>query len=77
MSFYETTAPYWRVRNSVKRYISYAESEKWQKATNQDFPDVLIVCETKALQKRLQNLTKRELDNTWADVVFEFLVVDH
>jgi len=73
LSFYEASMPYWRIRNSIKRYIAYAESEKWPNATKQDFPGVLIVCETKTLERRLQNLTKRELDNTWAAVKFEFL----
>jgi hypothetical protein len=76
MSFYESSAPYWRIRNSIRRYITYAESEKWQKATERDFPVVLIACETKALVRRLQNLTKRELDNNWVSVIFEFLFIE-
>ena len=76
LSFYEASAPYWRIRNSIRRYITYAESEKWQKATKRDFPVVLLACETKALERRLQNLTKRELDNNWAIVKFEFLFIE-
>ncbi|MCX6727771.1 MAG: hypothetical protein NTX11_03100 [Candidatus Saccharibacteria bacterium] len=75
VSFYETAAPYWRIKNSIRRYIAYAESEKWHKATERDFPIVIISCETKALERRLQNLTKRELDNNWVSVKFEFLAV--
>ncbi|MCX6727943.1 MAG: hypothetical protein NTX11_03990 [Candidatus Saccharibacteria bacterium] len=77
LSFYEASAPYWRIRNSIRRYITYAESEKWQKATERGFPIVLIACETRALERRLQNLTKRELDNNWVIVKFEFLPVNH
>ena len=76
LSFYEASAPYWRIKNSIRRYITYAESEKWQKATERDFPVVLVACETKALERRLQNLTKRELDNNWVIVKFEFLTIE-
>ena len=76
LSFYEASAPYWRIKNSIRRYITYAESEKWQKASEKDFPVVLIACETKILERRLQNLTKRELDNTWVSVKFGFLFIE-
>jgi hypothetical protein len=76
LSFYEASAPYWRIKNSIRRYITYAESEKWQKATEKEFPVVLIACETKALERRLQSLTKRELDNNWVSVKFEFLFIE-
>src|ERR1019366_991522 len=52
LSYYEAGAPYWRTRNSIKRYIAYAESERWQKATKHDFPTVLIACETKTFERR-------------------------
>jgi len=76
LSFYEVSAPYWRIRNGIRRYITYAESEKWQKATERDFPVVLIACETKTLERRVQNLTKRELDNNWVTIKFEFLSIE-
>jgi hypothetical protein len=76
LSYYETNAPYWRIRNSLRRYITYAESERWQKATKKDFPTVLIACETKALERRLRNLSERELENTWASIRFNFLSVN-
>jgi hypothetical protein len=76
LSFYEASAPYWRTRISIRRYITYAESEKWQKVTERDFPVVLIACETKILERRLQNLTKRELDNNWVTIKFEFLSIE-
>ncbi len=76
LSFYEASAPYWRIKNSIRRYITYAESEKWQKVTERDFPVVLIACETKILERRLQNLTKRELDNNWVTIKFEFLTIE-
>lgn len=76
LSFYEAIAPYWRIRNSIRRYITYAESEKWQKASERDFPVVLVACGTKVFRTRLRNLIKREQDKTWATVVFEFLIID-
>jgi len=76
LSYYEASARFWRIKNSIRRYIAYAESEKWQKATKKDFPTVLIACETKALERRLRNLTEREADTSWASVSFEFLSVN-
>jgi len=76
LSFYEANAPYWRTKNSIRKYITYAESERWQKATKNDFPTVLIACETKKLERRLRNLSERELENSWASVRFEFLSIN-
>ena len=76
LSYYEASMPYWRIRSSIRRYIAYAESEKWQKATKNDFPTVLIVCETKALERRVQKLAEREVDASWANTRFEYITVN-
>jgi hypothetical protein len=76
LSFYDATAPFWRHRNSIKRYIAYAESDSWQKATKQDFPTVLMICETKELEQRMQGLIERELDTTGALIKFVSLVIN-
>ena len=76
LSYYEANAPFWRTRYSIRRYITYAESDKWRTATKHDFPAVLIACDTKALQRKVQKLTERELDTAGVSVKFEFLSVN-
>ena len=75
VSYYEATAKTWRIKNSINRYIAYADSEQWQAATRQDFPTVLLLCENKALKRRLTRLAAQATENTSSDVIFRCITI--
>jgi hypothetical protein len=70
---FEESMSYVNCLMGVKRYATYAESEKWQKATKTPLPGLLMVCETKPLMRRLLRLARKELETSYADV--KFLVI--
>lgn len=70
LSYYEASSKTWRINNSIRRYIAYAESEKWQAAIKQQFPTVLLVCEDKKLKHKVQRIADQYLQDSWADVRF-------
>jgi hypothetical protein len=69
LSYFEADMPMWRVKNSVRKYINFAESD-------QDLPPVLIICENSNQEQRIQKLINRELDSTGALVDFVTLVIN-
>lgn len=70
LSYYEATKKTWQLNNSIRRYVNYAETEKWQKATKQDFPIVLLVCEDEKQKRLAQKIADKALETSWANVQF-------
>ncbi len=66
----EDTMSFWTLRKIIKRYIYYAEHEIWEKNQSTPQPTVLIVCESKQLQKKVSRIIAKELDNTYSDPKF-------
>jgi hypothetical protein len=51
--------------------------EIWQKhKTNQPHPNILFICESAQLKKRVDNLVKRELDSSYVDIQMTVSIVD-
>lgn len=75
LSYYEATKKTWQLNNSIRRYISYAETEKWQKATKQEFPIVLLVCEDEKQRRLAQKIAEKALETSWANIEFIVLVL--
>lgn len=70
LSYYETIKKTWQLNNSIRRYVSYAETEKWQKATKQDFPVVLLICEDEKQKRLAKKIAEKTLETSWANVRF-------
>ena len=70
VSYYEAATKPWRIRNSISRYIAYAESEKWQKATKHCFPVVLMICENEKQANRLEKIAEQKKETSWAIIKF-------
>jgi hypothetical protein len=75
VSYYEASSKTWRIKNSINRYIAYAESNHWQAATKQDFPTVLLICEHKALHRRIDYLVRQATENTWSTITFRCITI--
>jgi hypothetical protein len=59
---------YWTQRRRIRTLIQYAESERWENATQRPFPTLLLVCENEALKSRIQKLIQKELDMTYVEL---------
>ncbi len=55
--------PFFTLAREVKKFIEYAELGDWDE-TGTDLPIVLLVCESYALQKRLQKFIASALDSS-------------
>lgn len=69
LDYLEDSMSFWALRKAIKRYIGFAELEIWQKhKPEQPHPEVLFVCESEQLKKRVKNLVKRELDSSYIEL---------
>jgi len=67
---YEEATYYRHLQTRIRQYIAYAESDKWQDATKRPLPTIIMVCETKSLERRMLRIAARELDTSYADLIF-------
>lgn len=65
--FYEHQ-PFFVTAKRIKSYIEYAENGEWD-ITETRFPLILIVCESTALQERIQKQIVSNLDSSWANAI--------
>lgn len=55
----EPTRPFFKSVRRIKQYTAHADSNKWA-ATGESLPQILALCDTPALQKRLQKRMAKE-----------------
>ncbi|HEU5187173.1 MAG TPA: replication-relaxation family protein [Candidatus Saccharimonadales bacterium] len=53
LEYLQNSKPFFTILRRLKQYIEYADSGEWEAGTNSDFPNVLLVCDSPSLQKRL------------------------
>lgn len=68
LDYLEDIASFWTLRKAIRRYITFAELEIWQKHQDRPLPVVLFVCESEQLRKRVEKMVERELDSSYADL---------
>jgi hypothetical protein len=65
----EDNMTYWTLRKTIRKYITFAEMEIWQKhKPGQDHPEVLLICESEKLEMSVRKLVARELDKTYVEL---------
>ncbi len=62
---------YWTLKKAIKRYVSFAETDTWQKYKDSPFPDVLLLCESSKLAYRAKRMAEGELDSSYVDIKFK------
>jgi hypothetical protein len=62
MEVFERTTPAFAINRRIKQFIDYYEGGDWE-ATDSDFPVILILCETPALQNRIEKRVISSLKN--------------
>lgn len=62
----EITMSYNFTRNRINRYIKHFKSDDWEKA-GPKYPTILLICENSLLERRIQRMTPKLLDQADAD----------
>lgn len=60
---FDSTLPRYRIRNRIKKYFEFYASNEWEDATSEKFPNIFIVCPTKALMIYCKRLTQTLLED--------------
>jgi hypothetical protein len=69
LDYLEDNMSFWTLRKAIKRYITFAELEIWQKHKPElPHPEILFVCESEKLRRKVDTLVKRELDTSYVDL---------
>lgn len=53
LEYLQSNKPFFTNIRRIKQYTAYADSGDWEAGTESDFPNVLLVCDSPSLQKRL------------------------
>ena len=69
MDYFESTAPFFVLKRSIKYYVSYAEDNLWSKKSQ--MPRILLVCDNEELRKKVEAQIVVVLDRTWKVVQAE------
>lgn len=69
MDYLEDNLSTWELRKVIKRYINFLELEEWQvHKPDQPHPDIIFVCESETLKKRVDRMVSREMDSTFVSI---------
>jgi hypothetical protein len=76
LDIYSDKQPQFAHIKKIKQYIEYEDSEDWA-ITNTDLPAILALCESTGLQKRMQKIIAKSLNEGWcAEVIFAITDID-
>lgn len=67
--------PFFLATRSIVRHINYADKDEWP--SQYEFPKLLLVCDTLALQKRLVKKMRYKIDNLENDKVNIYITNTH
>jgi hypothetical protein len=60
---FDDTMPQSAMRKRIEQLVDHADSEEWT-LTN-EYPGILLVCETERLQKNVERWAKQEVERSW------------
>lgn len=63
----DPTLPKYRMRNRIKKYLDFYASDDWDDACGEAFPNILIICPTKAIMIYCKRLTKTIIEDRDAE----------
>jgi len=75
LEVWHESVPFWVYRKRIKYYIQYLDEDERKEAFGDQMPPVLLVCDTLALQRRVQRYLKRIFDEIYEDEL-RFLVTN-
>jgi len=56
--------------------VKYAEDEDWEKEFGENFPIIILVCESKRTRYRVSQLVKKVMDRTYVDIYYQVITKD-
>jgi hypothetical protein len=62
-----TSTPFFAIRRRVLQYIDHFDSGEWEAKTASNYPNLLFVCESANLERRLQKCIYKILDKSGID----------
>jgi hypothetical protein len=62
---FDDTMPQSAMKQRIEQYVAHADSGEW--TPNAPYPNILLVCEGGALQKRLQKWAREALEDGWTN----------
>ncbi len=60
----------------VRHYVAYAEEEDWEAEFGENFPVIILVCESKRTRYRVSQLVKKVMDRTHVDLYYQVITLD-
>jgi hypothetical protein len=77
LDYLEDSMSFWALRKAIKRYLTFAELEIWQKhKPEQPHPEIMFVCESEKLRRKVIGMVNRELDKSYVDLHFSVCTLD-
>ncbi len=63
----EDSTPIFVYQKRIQQYLKYVEVEAWQDETGTKLPNVLLICESDVLRKKLLKFADKVLENSFQD----------
>lgn len=72
LDYYDKDTPMYKHVARIKKYITYLEESGWddEHSPITETPTIILVCETKELQRRLVRRIHREMETCYEDIIY-------
>jgi len=76
LDYLEDSLLYRQLITKIRSYIHYAEIEDWQEILGENFPIIILVCESRRTRYRVGQLVKKAMDRSYADICYQVITRD-
>ena len=76
LDYLEDSLLYRQLIIAIRRYVNYAENEDWENEFGENFPAIILVCESKRTRYRVSQLIKKVMDRTYVDIHYQVITID-
>ena len=66
LEIYDVLSPFFTHRRTLNKHMEYYDSGEWEEEVGGDYPNLLLICETPQLERRIQKLAERLQASTGA-----------
>ena len=67
LDIFEDNQPFFKAVRKIRQYVEYRESGKWAATTDVDFPSILFVCDSTAIQVQIRKQIVKILSKSLID----------
>jgi hypothetical protein len=76
IDYLEDSLLYRQLIIAIRRYVAYAENEDWESEFGENFPTIVLICESKRTRYRVSQLVKKVMDRTYVDIYYQVITLD-